>query len=46
MKIGPFTVWGPMHTNGTPCPGIVVAALHWRSSITWSWAIYWSGKRD
>jgi hypothetical protein len=41
MQIGPFSFWTPLNSNGTPTAGFCVAALHWKNSITWSWALYW-----
>ena len=42
MHIGPFLIWGAMQSNGARVPGRVIAALHWKRSITWSWGLYWS----
>jgi len=42
MKIGPFTLFQRMHSNGTPCNSYNIAALHWRDSITWRWNLTWS----
>lgn len=41
MKIGPLTLFSPMHSNHDPIPGRVLAAWHWRDSITWRWGINW-----
>lgn len=41
MKLGPLTLFKRMHGNGKPADTILVAALHWRWSITWRWSIVW-----
>lgn len=46
MKVGPLTLFKRMHCNGTPTSGVVIAALHWRDSITWRWSLSlsWGGR--
>jgi hypothetical protein len=41
MKIGPLLFFKLVTANGEPTDGWVVAALHWRRSITWSWQLWW-----
>lgn len=42
MKIGALTLFAPMHSNGTPIPGRVLAGWHWPKSITWRWGLDWT----
>lgn len=41
MKIKALTLFAPMHSNGEPIPGRVLAAWHWKKSITWRWSLHW-----
>ena len=41
MTMGPFSFWTNLNSNGAAIAGKCLAALHWRRSITWSWALYW-----
>jgi len=42
MMLGQLTILKRQHSNGKPCLSWVVAAWHWRWSITWRWLITWS----
>ncbi len=42
MKLGPLTLFHRMHSNGTPIRSWVIAAVHWKWSITWRWTFQWS----
>ena len=41
MKIGTLTLFKRMHSNGKPAKSILVAAWHWKWSLTWSWVLNW-----
>jgi hypothetical protein len=41
MKFGPLTIIERGHCGGEPARHWVVAAWHWRWSITWRWLIWW-----
>jgi hypothetical protein len=42
MKFGPLTLLKKMHANGTPTSRILIAAWHWKWSLTWRWHLTWS----
>ena len=42
MKVGDFSFFSRMHSNGTPIRSWVIAALHWKWSITWRWSLSFS----
>ena len=42
MRIGPLTLFVREHSNGTPLHSFLLAALHWRWSLTWRWSVSWS----
>jgi hypothetical protein len=42
IRLGALTLLTPQHANGTPTDSVVVAALHWRRSLTWRWLLSWS----
>lgn len=42
MKIGALTFFQRMHCNGAPSKSILLAALHWKWSLTWRWHLSWS----
>lgn len=39
MKIGPLSIFQPQRDNHGKRCGTVVAALHWKWSITWRWVL-------
>ncbi|WP_326526927.1 hypothetical protein [Dokdonella sp.] len=41
MEIGALTLFERMHSNGTPGKTILVAAWHWKWSLTWRWHLSW-----
>jgi hypothetical protein len=41
MKYRALTLFAPMHSNGDPIPGRVLASWHWPRSITWRWSLHW-----
>ena len=41
MRIGPVSLFERGHCNGDAASHYVIAALHWRWSVTWRWAIWW-----
>ena len=41
MNIGPLSLLQRGHSNGEPARHWVVAAWHWRWSITWRWLLWW-----
>lgn len=41
MKIGALTFFQRMHANGKPSQSVLIAALHWRWSLTWRWHLSW-----
>lgn len=49
MKIGNLTLFERMHANGTPSSTVLLAAWHWKWSVTWRWHLSWtainSGKK-
>ena len=42
MMIGPLTLFKRMHCNGKPSRSVLIAALHWRWSLTWRWHFSWT----
>lgn len=42
MKIGGLTLFGNMHSNGTPIKSINLISWHHKWSLTWSWCIHWN----
>lgn len=42
MKIGALTLFKRQHCNGVPSKGILLAAWHWKWSLTWRWHLSWS----
>ena len=42
MKLGPLALFKRMHCNGTPTKDILIAAWHWKWSLTWRWHLSWS----
>lgn len=42
MKIKALTLFHRMHCNGTPSKSILLAAWHWKWSLTWRWHLSWS----
>ena len=42
MKIGALTFFQRMHCNGTPSRSILLAAWHWKWSLTWRLHLSWS----
>lgn len=36
MRLGPLHLFSRLNSAG-----VCVVALHWKNSITWSWALYW-----
>lgn len=42
MNIGPLALFQRMNSNGSPTDGFVIASLHWASSITWRWGLWWN----
>ncbi len=42
MKLGPLTLWKRMNANGKPCSSVLLAAWHWKWSLTWRWHLSWS----
>ena len=42
MKIGALTFFQRMHCNGAPSKSILLAAWHWKWSLTWRWHLSWS----
>jgi hypothetical protein len=41
MKIGALSFLERMHCNGKPSSSILIAALHWKWSLTWRWHFSW-----
>lgn len=41
IRIGPFSFLTRVYGNGTPTKDWVIAALHWKWSITWRWVLYY-----
>lgn len=41
MKIGALTLFKRMHSNGARSKTILVAAWHWKWSLTWRWHLSW-----
>lgn len=41
MQIGPLTIMKRGFSNAGPSQGWVIAAWHWRRSITWRWVLWW-----
>lgn len=41
MNIGPLSFIERGHCNGDPARHWVVAAWHWRWSVTWRWLLWW-----
>jgi len=41
MKMGAFSCFERCHSNGDPTSAWVLAAWHWRWSITWRWLLIW-----
>lgn len=37
MKIGPLNILSRMRANDGQPAGLLIAALHWKRSITWRW---------
>jgi hypothetical protein len=46
MTVGPFCCFERRHTNGTPINSWLLAAWHWRWSITWRWLLDWTPWSD
>ena len=42
MNIGPLSLFKRMHSNGKPSASVLIAALHWKWSLTWRWHLSWS----
>lgn len=42
MNIGPMSFFERRHANGDPINSWLIAALHWRWSITWRWLLDWT----
>lgn len=40
-----LTIFKRMHSNGTPINSFVVAAWHWKWSLTWRWSITYSRRK-
>ena len=42
MKIGALTLFKrSLPSNGQPSDNFVVAAMHWKKSLTWRWVVSW-----
>lgn len=42
MKIKALTLFQRMRCNGAPSKSILLAAWHWKWSLTWRWHLSWS----
>ena len=41
MNIGPLTLFERMHSNGKRAATVLIAAWHWKWSLTWRWHLSW-----
>jgi hypothetical protein len=37
-----LTIFQRQHCNGVPCSSYLLAAWHWKWSLTWRWILSWS----
>ena len=45
MEIKQLTIFERQHCNGVPCSSYLLAAWHWKWSLTWRWIVTWTPQR-